>query len=234
MIEEGKIENRDCRNPEAGNPQPKKKPLNTAGAIAAFPRLAQATYRGEKVGTWCALAMMIIAENSKNGQICTWSMISSQFGTSSHPGKYVAVLERLGLAIRPAFDAYALTVDGELFVRGMITDLNRILESRPIKRKHKSTDPDNHGAHPWLKPKGMYVKRPMAPIETFNQLVEEVLSKKGVNKKAKYVLLRTLGMKAKPAKEAIAKLANGTHTDKIKPILKDILSELASQSDQKA
>lgn len=231
-MERENAKNREVSGPGASPTDQKKSVLNIREAISHLPELSRVVYRGQKVGVWCVIALMIIDEHTQKAGYCRWTQLNSQFGTRSQSGKYVSNLESLGLIFQPVRGGYALTVEGELFARDIVTEFRKVLNSKPSKRiRILQAEPDpvtGKRPQPWKKGKGMYVKRPLAPIETFNQLVNEVLSKKGLNKKVKYAMLRALGMKKDQAREAIAKLENGIHTERIKPILKDILQDLAN------
>ena len=101
----------------------------------------------------------------------------------------------------------------------------------------KKAEPDpatGYRPHPYTKNvKGKYNARPVVQIDTFNQLVSEVISKPGLNKRVKYALLRALGMPNDKAKEALKQVQPMKHTERIKPILRAMLSDLASDNDKK-
>lgn len=228
--------NRETGHYGRGTTPPTKQQLNTREMLMRLNNVLSVEYRGERLTPTCALILAIICEETGKEGFCEHRVVVSQAGRTSNNGIHYKVLFRLNLISRQAQGVYHPTAEGELLIRSITTDLNRILLNKPTKRFKKKdhqagTQPSQH---PWYKnAKGLHVRRPMAPIETFNELVNEVLCKKGLNKKTKYVLLRALGMKPDQAKEAIRKLEHGKNTERIRPILKSILSDLASNTDIK-
>jgi len=229
-----KLKKREEGSPEPAHGLQQIKQLNTLELLAGFNSVVIVEYRGETIPAACSVILAIIVNEYRNEGFCNKDVISSQFGRNSLTGNYLSILERSGLIKRLQLGQWMPTAEGEIFIRSIVTDLNRIILNKPSARFKKP--PREDGApqpHPRQKnSKGHHVRRPAPPLETFNQLVIEVLSKKGLNRKAKYALLRAIGMKVTPAKEALKQLEKGKHTERIKPILKGILSNLASDSAQ--
>lgn len=227
---------RETGNPEPGHALQPSNRLNMLGLLSGFNSVVIVEYRGETIPAACSIILAIIVNEYRNEGFCNKDVISSQFGRNSLTGNYLSILERSMLIKRIELGQWMPTAEGELLLRSIITDLNRIVLNKPSKRWRNPDAPTgtrHNQNHPFKKNvKGLHFKRPQVPIDSFNRLVEEVLSKPGLNKKAKYILLRALGMKVKPAKDAIKQLQHGKHTDRIKPILKEILSKLANDGNQ--
>lgn len=230
-----KWKKRETGNQEPGHALQPSNRLNMLGLLSGFNSVVIVEYRGETIPAACSIILAIIVNEYRNEGFCNKDVISSQFGRNSLTGNYLDILERTGLIKRIILGQWMPTSEGEIFLRSIATDLNRLILNKPTARFKKPPREDGtHHPHPWQKnSKGHHVRRPLPPLETFNQLVSEVLSKKGINKKAKYVLLRALGMKVPQAKEAIKQLEKGKHTERIKPILKEILSKLANDTPTK-
>ena len=231
MIEGEKSKKRETGNPEPAHGLQAKQCLNMLGLLSGLNRVLGIEYRGQVIPPGSMVILAIIVNEYRNEGFCNHDVILSQFGRNALNGKFVSILERSLLIKRIELGQWMPTAEGELLLRSVITDLNRIVLNKPSKRWRNPDAPTgtrHNQNHPFKKNvKGLHFKRPQVPIDSFNRLVEEVLSKPGLNKKAKYILLRALGMKVPQAKEAIKQLEKGKHTDRIKPILKDILSKLA-------
>ncbi len=204
----------------------KKKPLNTLSLLAYLHEVLRIDYRGVLLPRGCVVILAIIhEETTRKGNLCKQKIVKSRFGNRSHVGNYVSILEGNGLILTSLNNGYKLTTDGELLLRNVITDLNRILLNKPTKRTSKKAT--GTSPHPWIKNvKGKYNAKPIVTIETFDQLVSEVLNKPGLNKKVKYALLRALGMDHVKAKKAIKQIAHLKNSERIRPILKGLLSQI--------
>lgn len=220
-MEEGKkVENREVRTPRRGTARPSSQPLNMLALLAGINEVTRVEVGGDFLYRGHVVIMAIIhEENIKNKYLCTYKKVYSRFGSKSQIGNYVSFLERSCLINRNQGQGYNLTIEGELLLRQISTELFRLLLNRPTRRKVK---------------KGSQPKRQRPAIETFEQLVNEVLNKAGLNQRVKYALLRALGMSAKQAKAAAQQLQPLTHTERIKPVLKCLLSQIPSDTNTKS
>jgi hypothetical protein len=209
-----------------GAPATSAERLNYLGMLNGLNSVLRVEYKGEILPPGCILILAIIhAENLKTGHLCKRAVIQYRFGTHSLSGKYLLFLERSLLLRHVPNMGYIATVDGELLIRDVCTNLGRLLKSKPTRRQRKQASPDGPRPNPWSK-HGQHNKRPLAPIETFNALVNEVLTKPGLNQKTKYVLLRALGMKRAPAQAALKQLQPLKNSERIKPVLAHILADI--------
>jgi len=203
------------RETERGTTHPTAEPVNVLCLLHGLNSVLRVEYGGEMLPVGSSLILAIIQqENIKNGNYCTHDQILSRFGKNSRNGNYVSILEKHGLIIRPKLNAYSATTQGEILLKQISTELIRLLHNRPTKDKRK---------------KARQPKRQRPPLETFEQLVNEVLNKAGLNQRVKYALLKTLGMTTAQAKAALKQLQPLKHTERIKPILKDMLYTLTNE-----
>ncbi len=206
--------------------QPKER-ANYLNLLANLYGLLNVNYRGEILQFGCVLVLAIIqAENRKAGNLCKRRIILSQFGQGTHCGTYLSILER-NLLIRQVPNlGYESTIGGELLLRDISTDMGRLLNNKLSKRLQKKSDALARptGPNPWTRHKA----KPLQP-ETFEDLIKQTLQKPGINKMVRYALLRQLGVKAGRAKELIKQLEPLKHTERIKPVLADILNKMASE-----
>lgn len=213
--------------------------LNYLGLMAGFHRALRVEYNGQILHTIQIVILAIIQEeNVKNGKLCKKEIIYSRIGNYSNIGKYTLELERILLLRRIPRLGYETTIKAEFLLREISTILGKILNTRPLRRRgkkhsgpHTAHSTSKRARNPWKEHAiGKYSKRPLAPIETFEALVKETINKQGLNKRVKYALLRTLGMKANEAKEAVKQLTPRKRNERIKPVLNSILTKLVSDT----
>lgn len=198
--------------------QPQHKPANYLEGIARLRELFEVDYKGTLIPFASVMILAIIHnENQQTGNLCKKGTIVSQFKTNSKNGTTLSILESKGLINKINKIGYWATAEGEYLLRFSLNKFARVVENKPTKRK-RVIDPNQR---PRQKP----------PIETFEQLVSETLNKKGLNKRVKYALLRTLGMKKDQAQQALKIITPLKHTERIKPVLKNILIDLINNTE---
>lgn len=194
-----------------------RQPPNTLQFLREFNRVLWQSYRGDLLAPECVLILAVIRTELEKGNFCKRSVINSQVGKTTRNGMFIQILERHGLINRVPPACYSNTINGEILLNSVIIDLDRILQNKPTKPKRIKPDQQRPRQRP--------------PIETFEELVKETLNKKGLSQRVKYALLRALGMKANEAKQAVKAIAPMKHTEKIKPVLKNILTDLINNTE---